>query len=281
MNLPGVVSTLFRVVCVLLAIHGALVHAQTPVWHSGFEHGFPGGEWLDYDNGSYAPSGAMPAGRVSAWTIVDRASGAPVYSGGSAYKGWIAGRSDESHRAYPGVHLDIATPLVNTFMVYLDTDHARMSRTDWIHFGTWGNHDGESKSGSWALHTASVRNGKLEFAHVDPFHGEYIGPGTQPDFPLRRWVRLTVYLVYAGTTGFVQLWQDGAPTLRARITGLGKSPGTRLRTAHWGMYASGAVEAAVQYNDDISICTLAEPLTDLVREPRCDPAPELPAAPRR
>ncbi len=260
-------------------MHGVSGHAQNPVWHSGFERGFPGSEWLDYDNGAYAQSGIMPAGRVSAWTIVGRASGEPVYSGGSAYKGWIAAQSAESHRAYPGVHVDFATPLVNTFMVYLDTDYARMSRTDWIHFGTWGNHDSESKRGSWALHTASVRNGKLEFAHVAPFHGEYIGPGAQPDFPLRRWVRLTVYIVYAGTTGFVQLWQDGVPTLRAQVAGLGQSPGTRLRTAHWGMYASGTVAAAVQYNDDISICTLAKPLTDFVSEPRCGPATDVPDAP--
>lgn len=144
-----------------------------------------------------------------------------------------------------------------------------MSRTDWIHFGTWGNYDATTRKGEWALHTMAVRNHKLELAHVSPFHGEYIGPGEQPDFPLRRWVRLTVYIMYQGTTGLFQVWQDGVPTLRARISKLETNAETRLRTAHWGMYASGSTVQGVQYNDDIRICTLSEPLVDLVSEPHC------------
>ncbi len=35
------------------------------------------------------------------------------------------------------------------------------------------------------------------------------------------------------------------------------------------MYASGSVSQGVQYNDEILICTLDEPLTDLVHEPSC------------
>ena len=46
---------------------------------------------------------------------------------------------------------------------------------EWIHFGTWGNDDGLG-GGVWALHTMSVRDRRLEFAHTDPFLGEYIGP---------------------------------------------------------------------------------------------------------
>ncbi len=60
--------------------------------------------------------------------------------------------------------------------------------------------------------------------------------------------------------------------LRAQISKLESNSGTRLRTAHWGMYASGTLDHGVQYNDDIRICTLNEPLTDLMREPECPPA---------
>jgi len=245
--------------------------AERLVWHSGFEAGFPGGEWLDYDNGSYSPRGTMPSGRVSAWTIIERGNGEPVLTGRHAYKGWIVGAAKESHRPYPVLHADIPTPLVNSFAVYVDADFARMSRGWGIHLGTWGNHDAQAQRGVWALHTMAVREGRLEFAHVAPFHGEYIGPTPPPAFPLRRWVRLTVYLLYEGDSGFVQAWQDGLPMLRAGIPKLKEYPGTRLRTAHWGMYASAELDHGVQYNDDISICTLKAPLIDLAREPRCPP----------
>lgn len=240
----------------------------TEAWRSGFENGFPG-EWLNYDNGSWSENGTMPNGRVSAWTIVDQASGEPIFAGQHAYKGWIAGAAAESHRAYPGIHTNLPTPLVNTFWVYLDADYSALSPSDWIHFGTWGNWDPESDAGVWALHTMSMRDRKLEFAHTNPFLGEYVGPQPQPDFPLRQWVRFTVYVHYAGATGTVHAWQDGVPVLRAEVSQLAANPGTNLRTAHWGMYAAPTVTAGVQYNDDVLIWTLAAPLTDFSVEPRC------------
>jgi hypothetical protein len=263
------VRTVLRLAIIVLLASGNSSRADRVVWQSGFESGFPGTEWLNLDNGAYSPPGTLPPGRTSAWTIVNRRSGEPVFSGEHAYKGWITGQSASSHRAYPVVHLDIQTPLVNTFMVYLDADYRRMSPTDWIHFGTWGNHDPDTKSGVWALHTMAVRDRKLEFAHVTPFHGTYVGPLPQSDFPVGRWVRLTVYILYQGNNGLIQVWQDGVPMLRAAVTQLERGPGTKLRTAHWGMYGSGTLDHGVQYNDDISICTLAAPLADLTAEPKC------------
>jgi hypothetical protein len=241
------------------------------VWSSSFEHGFPG-EWLNWDDGSYSASGAMPSGRVSAWTIVDDTSGEPVYSGDHSYKGWIVSSAGASHRAYPSLHADVPTPLINTFMVYLDADYDKMSSSDWIHFGTWGNADGQG-GGEWALHTMSVRDRQLEFAHTAPGGGEYIGPSPEPDFPVGRWVRFTVYVHYQGTDGFVQVWQDGVPMLRAQVSELGSNPGTRVTRAHWGMYASSGTSQGIQYNDDIRIWTLDAPLTDLETEPDCYAGP--------
>lgn len=281
---PRIASELGRTICAVahfavlaVCLHGALAHADQLVWQSGFEKGFPSEEWHIHDNVAYSPASSMPADRVSAWTIVSRRSGEPVFAGDHAYKGWIVGPASDSHRAYPVVLVDIPTPLVNTFMVYLDTNYDQMSRTDWIHFGTWGNRDATTNTGDWALHTMSVRDRKLGFAHVSPFQGEYIGPAMQPDFPLRRWVRFTVYMTYQGTRGFVQVWQDGVPMLRAQVSKLEVNPGTRLRTAHWGMYASGTVGQGTQYNDDIRICTLEKPLADLLHEPRCAPNSASPA----
>jgi hypothetical protein len=195
--------------------------------------------------------------------------GPPVFSGNHAYKGWISKISRESHRAYPVIHANLPTPLVNTFMVYVDADYGRIKPEEWIQLGTWGNHDPSAKSGKWALHTLSIRNRKLEMAHTDPFTGEYIGPAPRQNFPLRMWVRMTVYIHYQGSTGFVQAWQDGVPMLRARVSQLQQFPGTHLRTAHWGMYASGTLDHGIQYNDDIRICTLSKPLIELKQEPVC------------
>jgi hypothetical protein len=232
------------------------------VWSSGFEKGFPG-EWLNYDNGSWSASGTMPAGRVSAWTIINKSSGKPVYSGSHGYKGWIVGKASDSHRAYPVVHLNVKTPLVNTFMVYLDANYSKMSSSEWIHFGTWGN------AKKWALHTMSVRDKKLEFAHTSPSSGTYIGPQPKPQFPVGKWVRFTTYLHYKGTTGFVQVWQDGVAVLKADVSQLSSASGTTLERAHWGMYAHKDTSQGIQYNDDIRIWTLPAPLTDFKTEPKC------------
>jgi hypothetical protein len=158
--------------------------------------------------------------------------------------------------------------LVNTFMVYLDADYSQMSSSEWIHFGTWGNQRDEG-GGTWFLHTMSVQDGQLHLPHTSPFGGEYIGPLPQPDFPVGQWVRLTVYLHYEGTDGFVQVWQDGVPVLRAQVSRLADYPGTSLTRAHWGMYANANVSDAVQYNDDIGIWELDAPLSDFETEPDC------------
>jgi hypothetical protein len=236
------------------------------VWDSSYEHGFPGSEWQSYNNGSWSPSGAMPAGRVSAWTIVDSGSGEPVYDGTHASRGWIVGAASDNHRAYPGIHADdpsniddpIETPAVNSFMVWLDADYAAMGSTQWISLGTWANNK------NWVVHTLSVRAGKLRLAHTDPFEGEYIGPLPRPDFPRGRWVRITVYIEYNGATGFTQVWQDGVPMLRGDYLGV---PGTDLLRAHWGLYAHPSVNYATLYNDDNKIWSLDAPLGDLVSEP--------------
>ena len=248
---------IFSLSLVLFSPHG---NAQA-VWRSGFENGFPG-EWLNWSNG-LSQDGHIPDGEVDAWAILREDNGVHAPSGEYMYKGWIRGASSEVHRAYPVIHANIETPLVNTFLVYLDADFSRLEPPAWIHLGTWGNAE------RWALHTLTVTDGILGFAHTEPFTGEYIGRRPQRHFPIGQWVRITVYRHYEGTTGFIQAWQDGRAILRAAVPALEKAPGTQLQRAHWGMYSNGGVSDAVQYNDDIAICTLPEPLTDLVREPFC------------
>jgi hypothetical protein len=242
---------------------GAVLEAApTPAWRSGFETGFPG-EWLDYDNGSFTASGTPNAGKNEAWTIVD-ASDPLVPHGAHAYKGWPTAAQADSHRAYPGVHLDVPSPLVNSFLVYLDLDYAKLSATEWVHFATWGNNP------NWNVHTMSVRDRKLEMAHLS---WSYIGPSPQPDFPLKKWVRFTAYIRYQGAQGYIRVWQDGLAVLEGTYT---QVSGTNLMRAHWGWYSSGSIDHGVQYNDEIQIWRLSEPLTDLVVEPASPYTPDPP-----
>lgn len=244
-------------ICALSA--SALAQQASPAWSSGFEEGFPG-EWLDWDDGSFTSNGTVNSGMSEAWTIVR--GGDVTYAGDHVYRGWPVAQKSDSHRAYPVIHVDIPSPLVNSFMVYLDVDYNALSDTDWVHFATWGNNP------DWNVHTLSVRDRKLEMAHLS---WRYIGPGSQPDFPLRRWVRLTTYIHYQGSEGTVRLWQDGVPMLEGTYT---QAAGRNLMRAHWGWYSNGAVTRGVQYNDEIQIWTLSGPLQDLESEP---PSPYLPA----
>jgi hypothetical protein len=240
------------------------------LFSSGFENDL---EKWDYNQAAFSADGSMPDGRVSAWTIVDEGSGQPIRSGRYAYKGWIEGTASESHRPYPGISLRedaIETPLINTFWVY----QSQVEGEGWVHFGTWGNcvqDGGNCGTGNWALHTMSVLNDLLEFAHTDPHGGVYLGPEPRVPFPYNQWVRFTVYVNYGASTGTVQVWQDGIPMLRADVVDIDQNSGTPvLGFAHWGAYAAGTVSATTQYNDDIQVWSVSEPLADLVNEPRCE-----------
>jgi MYXO-CTERM domain-containing protein len=249
-----------------VAACGAALEAApvaTPEWRSGFETGFPG-EWLSYDGGSYTASGTPNAGKNEAWTIVG-ATDPLVPHGSHAYKGWAFAPQADSHRAYPVIHSDIPSPLVNSFLVHLDLDYAKLSATEWVHFATWGNNP------DWAVHTMSVRDRKLEMAHLA---WSWIGPTPQPDFPLKQWVRFTAYIHYQGAQGYIRVWQDGVAVIEGTYTNVS---GTNLMRAHWGWYSSGSIDQGVQYNDEIQIWRLSEPLTELASEPVSpytpDPAP--------
>jgi hypothetical protein len=238
-------SKLIASIFVLSIMPGsAAAQTATPAWWSSFEEGFPG-EWL---------AGYEPMTPGTRWDIVDSSVMTPIH-GDHVYRGEIFEAAGESHRGYPVIHTDIPSPLVNRFWVYLDADYDRMATADWIHFATWANNV------DWAVHTLAVRDRRLEMAHLS---WTYIGPGPQPEFPLRRWVRFTAYIHYDGPEGYVRLWQDGVPIMEGTFT---DRSGTNLLRAHWGMYANGATEHGTQYNDDIQIWTLSAPLSDLETEP--------------
>ena len=80
---------------------------------------------------------------------------------------------------------------------------------------------------------------------------------------------MTACIHDAGTTGQVQVRQDAVPMLRAEVAALAGNPGTRLRTAHWGICAGNGADHGLRYNDETSTCVLHAPLADLNGEPVC------------
>lgn len=243
--------------------------AGTLRWRSGFENGVPG-EWLNYIQNFFANgniSGAL------GWTLVNTGNGEPVFSGNYAYKGSVlsfSGAGGGVRRAYPVINSDIPTPLINTFMIYVDVNYNVMGSGDWISIATYANHPDRI---NWPdLHGLSIVNRRLEMAHMESpgFSGQYVGPMPQPEFPTRRWVRITTYIHYEPNgRGRVDVWQDGVRV----YTGIQQniSTNTTMTVGHWGLYTNDANWQAHLYNDDMSIWSLSQPLTDFTREPVVQP----------
>lgn len=232
----------------------AFAQQATKEWQSGFETGFPG-EFLDYDDGSWSASGDPISGKAEAWTIVDE-SDPLVMWGNHAYKGFPTGPTSESvHRAYPVVYLDVPSPAVNSFMTYIDADFSQVSASEWIHLATYANNP------DWVVFTMSVRDKKLEMAHLD---WDYVGPAPQPDFPLRKWVRMTTYMEFNGSSTLVEVWQDGVHIFEGHFT---DDNGTTLQRVHWGWYSSAGWTEGVEYDDEIQVWSLSDKITDFTDEP--------------
>ena len=101
----------------------------------------------------------------------------------------------------------------------------------------------------------------LRSAHWWPEGTSTIIPNA-PAMPLRRWVRITVYLNLE--TGVMHTWQDGASV--EHVTGIVRASHLYCQW-HWGLYASGDNDDIVLSEDDKVLWRLEEPWTDFSREP--------------
>ena len=82
-----------------------------------------------------------------------------------------------------------------------------------------------------------------------------------PLFPMRTWVRTTIYVNYH--EGEMHIWQDGRELLHATFS----RGDTDICQWHWGAYASGDNTDVVLFEDDNAIWKLDEPWTDFSVEP--------------
>jgi hypothetical protein len=252
---------------------------EKALWFSGFENGMPGGEWLEYDNGTFSPDGQPDLADSANWTIAPQseatALGVAPLSGDFVYQSWINQEGTSNHRAYPVLHIDPTTnanfedyltgppePIVNRFYVWLDWNPAEITKTDWLSFLTVANNP------NWKVVTFSIEgpSGTLAMAHA---------PWTAPEpvvVPEHQWVRFTTYmdfqnnliyvwmdgqLVFSMTAGDNLNYQEGVPTNQTPY----------LRRAHWGLYANGGFTGATLYNDAIQLWTVGEAIADPNQEP--------------
>jgi hypothetical protein len=240
---------------------GACPETGRPLWFSGFESGWPGGEW-----NPYAPSGPMvDQGLGALWDIVGVDDGVAPIEGDFMYKGWITEAAAASHRAYPVLHGDERygpeSYIVNRFYVWADVE---LTGTQWFHFATW------ASNAEWLVWTMSILRGsgndyRVEVAHLWNGGGAEVLSPRAHQFPMRQWVRFTKYIDFSGD-GYMRLWMDGVPIFEGTGDPISAYDDWLLR-AHWGLYGTGDLTEGVQYNDSIQIWALDEPLEDLEAEP--------------
>ncbi|HJL14814.1 MAG TPA: hypothetical protein RMH99_04110 [Sandaracinaceae bacterium LLY-WYZ-13_1] len=198
----------------------------------------------------------------------------PVRSGAWAHRSAITCRSHtDVHRGYGGLEfagdvpeewytndgegIDAPHGVVNTFWDYVDTPYD-------FGGGRWLSLFTVNTDCAWGERVLTVGldqpTRRLTPAHVDSTDFD----PDAPSFPLREWVRVTVYV--NAHTGDLHVWQNGQHVAHSRFSGRS----TDLCQWHWGAYASGDNDAVELVEDDQSLWKLEEPWTDFSREPWLD-----------
>ena len=191
-----------------------------------------------------------------------------VHSGTYAHKGWIYGVNPPStpfvnnnHRAYPTVQLHktpgggYACPCFVEFYAWLDMPLDEPG--EWFSFATLARSTSDSY---WNAVTVNVSapnpapgttaGGVLHLMHV-PSAGlrEPTFQTSTIVFPMRQWVRISIYIDLDPANGEAKAWQDGQLVSAAPVTG----GNGKLEQAHFGLYAHPGIGSGVVYNDDLLI----------------------------
>jgi hypothetical protein len=182
----------------------------------------------------------------------------PVHSGTRAHCAWLTGpgtpadTDGPNHRGYPTVQLwrlpggGFATPAVVDLWVWADVT---MAKGDWVSLATLS----ADASDRWArVVTVNLDPG----GWINVFHVP--GPGqheptleTHRQFPMRKWVHMSITIDFDPRHGSIEVRQNGALVARANVSG-GHG---RLEQAHFGMYAIPRLTSGKVCNDDLTITT--------------------------
>jgi hypothetical protein len=242
---------------------GPCLHARR-LWFDDFETG----DYSRWTGRNYNESGVGPQCRGSGFSQ-DRAV-SPSHS----HKSEITCALPDNHRGYGGVQfagdnplpeftnsgtgIDAPNGLVNTFHTWLDAP-LPFGNGRWLSLmtanGTCNWNDrvvGVGLEDTGMLLTPSQiwsTGGRIDFAN------------NAPAFPLRTWVRTTIYVNYY--TGVMHVWQNGASVAHVNF----QRPLRTICQWHWGSYAAPEIAALTLYEDDISLWKLNDPWTDFTVEP--------------
>ena len=195
-----------------------------------------------------------------------------VYDGTYAHKAEIVearatdndGTTYLPHRAYPTIQLyklnegAFRTPCLISLYVYLDMELQQRPAghiNDWFSFVTLT----PDASDQWARTVGInlVYDHYVHLMHV-PQQGKsiYIYQATSANdtngerlFKNKQWNRLDVLIDFSATNGYAKVWLNKQLVSHATVEG-GHG---KLEQAHFGLYASAALDSGVIYNDKLRI----------------------------
>lgn len=227
--------------------------------------------------------GEEKIGYSPSWSNCTKSGYSSDYSISSNYshRSEIFCQSDNSHRGYGVVsfHGDHTVPnddiknnfngidalygVVNTYWSWLDVPYT-FGNKKWFSFLTISTSvDNSCSDQNWSVITLGLEDSsrKLTPAHIINRGGTVEYEKNIPQFPLKKWVRTTVYINYY--EGQMHVWQDGKHILKATFHRKNKD----ICHFHWGSYASGNNDNIVLYEDDLSIWKLQDEWKNFDIEP--------------
>lgn len=198
-----------------------------------------------------------------------------VIDGSLAHKAWILRKRADTndgtylpHRAYPTIQLyktpqgSFITPCLISLWVNLDMpleDKPTGQIDDWFSFVTLT----PDSSDAWkrTILVNIVHDGYLHLMHVpDQRQQDHIWQASRDNddgslaFQFAKWVKIDVFIDFSEQNGYAKVFQDGELVSHARVSG-GEG---RLAQAHFGLYASAAINEGIIYNDELIIREIAD-----------------------
>lgn len=198
-------------------------------------------------------------------------------SGTYSHRSEIFCEADRSHRGYGIISfkgdevllpkekavltgIDAPHGIVNTYWSWLDVPYS-FGNKKWFSFWTATDTCSDETWGRVITLGLEDSTRKLRVAHIKNTGGTVKYDKNTPAFPLREWVRTTVYINYYD--GEMHVWQNGEHLLEATFT----RENNKICHFHWGAYASPQNNSITLYEDDISIWKLQRPWQDFSQEP--------------
>ena len=156
-----------------------------------------------------------------------------------------------------GTGIDAPNGIVITYFTWLDAPGFGDGK--WFSFLTSNNSCNWSDTVvTYGLEDSSNR---VNPAHITNTGGTLTYAATRSAYPMRQWVRHTLYLNYH--TGVMDLWMNGQKQWHATV----RRSSQQICQFHWGLYASGANSSITLFEDDFSLWKLDQPLPSVDAEP--------------